>query len=235
MGVLKNILVGSASAWALATFVKKSGDTMTGDLGFSGNGRKITADMSNATRANRFALQTSTTNGNTRVGILPNGTSTLSGVDCYAGTDPDNANFLQVHADGAGPHVGLNSAKTGTGTTRNLVFQIDSVTKAYLDALTFAFNLSGRLEPSSNTESLSANKTLTSTSPQYQFLNPNGSNRDVTLPSATTNMLFFIKNTGSAGNTLTVKDSGGSAVTGGTIANTVIMGFYYNGSSWQLV
>lgn len=32
MGVFKNILKGSASAWALSTFVKKSGDTMTGGL-----------------------------------------------------------------------------------------------------------------------------------------------------------------------------------------------------------
>jgi uncharacterized membrane protein len=34
MSVLKNILKGSASAWALSTFVKKSGDTMTGNLIF---------------------------------------------------------------------------------------------------------------------------------------------------------------------------------------------------------
>lgn len=121
--------------------VNLAGDTMTGNLGFSGNGRKITADMSNATRANRFAFQTSTTNGNTRLGLLPNGTSTLSGVDCYAGTDPDNANFLQVHADGAGPHVGLNSAKTGTGTTRDLVFQIDGTTQGKFNAADGKFNL----------------------------------------------------------------------------------------------
>jgi hypothetical protein len=87
----------------------------------------------------------------------------------------------------------------------------------------------------SNTESLSGTKTLIATSAQYQFLNPNGANRDVTLPSPATNMLFIIKNTGSSGNTLVVKDSGGSAITGGTIANTVTMAFYYNGSSWQLV
>lgn len=214
--------------------VNKAGDTMTGDLGFSSNGRRITGDLSNSTRSNRLSFQSSTTNGNTIVQAIPNGAATIGAFVSYGSSDANNASFLQTHAEN-GLHVGLNSGKTGTGTTRNLVFQIDSVTKAYLDALTFAFNLSGRLEPSSNTESLSATKTLTSTSPQYQFLNPNGSNRDVTLPSATTNMLFIIKNTGSAGNTLTVKDSGGSAITGGTIANTVAMGFYYNGSSWQLI
>lgn len=102
--------------------------------------------------------------------------------------------------------------------------------------VTFAYNIKAKqVRSTSNTESLSGNKTLTTTSEQYQFLNPNGSNRDVILPTAATDMLYFIKNTGSAGNTLIVKDSGGTAVTGGTIANTVIMGFFYNGSSWQLV
>jgi hypothetical protein len=114
--------------------VNKAGDTMTGSLNFSGNGLEITGDFSNATRANRLALQTSTVNGNTRVPILPNGTSRIAGIDCYDGTDPDNASFLQVHADGTGNHVGLNSGKTGTGTTRNLEFQIDGATKAQINA-----------------------------------------------------------------------------------------------------
>jgi len=118
----------------LTTKVNKAGDTMTGSLGFSGSALKITGDFSNATRANRLALQTSTVNGNTRVPILPNGTSRIAGIDCYDGTDPDNASFLQVHADGTGGHVGLNSGKTGTGATRNLEFQIDAATKAKINA-----------------------------------------------------------------------------------------------------
>lgn len=95
--------------------------------------------------------------------------------------------------------------------------------------------ISKRLKPSSNTESLSGSKTLVTTSPQYQFLNPNGSNRDVNLPAAETDMLFTIVNTGSAGNILTVKDSGGTAITNGAIANGITMGFYYNGTNWQIV
>jgi hypothetical protein len=111
-----------------------AGGTLTGNLNFSGNGLEITGDFSNATRANRLSLQTSTVNGSTRVPILPNGNSRIAGVDCYDGTDPDNASFLQVHADGTGGHVGLNSGKTGTGTTRNLEFQIDAATKAKINA-----------------------------------------------------------------------------------------------------
>ena len=110
-----------------------TGGTLTGSLGFNGNGLKITGDFSNATRANRLSLQTSTVNGNTRVPILPNGTSRIAGIDCYDSINPDNASFLQVHADGTGGHVGLNSSKTGTAPTRNLEFQINGVTGAKLN------------------------------------------------------------------------------------------------------
>lgn len=123
----------------LTTKVNKAGDTMTGTLNFSGNGLKVTGDFSNATRANRLALQTSTVNGNTRVPLLPNGTSRLAGIDCHDGVDADNSSFLQVHSDGTNNHAGLNSAKVGTGTTKDLVLQIDSVTRAKLNAANGGF------------------------------------------------------------------------------------------------
>jgi hypothetical protein len=115
--------------------------SLSGNQTFSGVGKKILADFSNATRANRLALQTSTLNGNTRVPLLPNGTSRLAGIDCFDGTDADNASFLQVHSDGTNNHAGLNSAKIGTGTTKDLVFQIDSVTKAKINAADGKFNV----------------------------------------------------------------------------------------------
>ena len=116
-----------------------TGGTLTGNLNFSGNGLDITGDFSNATRANRLALQTSTVNGNTRVPILPNGTSRLAGIDCHDGADADNSSFLQVHSDGTNNHAGLNSAKVGTGTTKDLVLQIDSVTRAKVNAANGGF------------------------------------------------------------------------------------------------
>jgi len=113
--------------------------TMSANFNFSGNGLKVTGDFSNATRANRLALQTSTVNGNTRVPIVPNGTSRLAGIDCHDGADADNSSFLQVHSDGTNNHAGLNSAKVGTGTTKDLVLQIDSVTKAKVNAVDGTF------------------------------------------------------------------------------------------------
>lgn len=92
-----------------------------------------------------------------------------------------------------------------------------------------------QFRPSTNRETLSGNKTIAATDPQFQFLNPGGSARDVTLPSAATDMIFVVKNTGTLGNNLTVKDSGGTAITGGVIANGISMGFCYDGTAWQTI
>jgi len=118
-----------------------TGGTLTGSLNFSGNGLDITGDFSNATRANRLAFQTSTLNGNTRVPILPNGASRLAGIDCFDGTDADNASFLQVYSDGTDNHCGLNSTKVGTGARKDLVFQIDGITKAKINEADGKFNV----------------------------------------------------------------------------------------------
>jgi microcystin-dependent protein len=66
---------------------------------------------------------------------------------------------------------------------------------------------------SANVESLSANKTLTDADAAIQYLNPNGANRDVTLPAlGTGNHQFIITNTAGATYTLTVKTAGAVTV-----------------------
>lgn len=115
--------------------------SLSGNQTFSGLGKKILGDFSNATRANRLAFQTSTVNGNTRVPLLPNGTSRLAGIDVHDGTDADNSSFLQVHSDGTNNHCGLNSTKVGTGARKDLVFQIDGITKAKINEADGKFNV----------------------------------------------------------------------------------------------
>ena len=113
----------------------------TGNLTLSGLGKRLLGDFSNTTRANRFAVQTTTTNGRTRVPIIPNGTSRIAGIDLHDGIDLDNSSFLQVHSDGTDNHCGLNSTKVGTGATKDLAFQIDAVTKAQINAADGKFNI----------------------------------------------------------------------------------------------
>ena len=60
---------------------------LSGNLQFLGSTQRITGDFSNATVANRVIFQTSTTNGNTVLNLIPNGTGTV----CAFGMDSDPA------------------------------------------------------------------------------------------------------------------------------------------------
>lgn len=80
---------------------------------------------------------------------------------------------------------------------------------------------------------MSGNATITAgTSKTYQFFDPNGSDRNVTLPVAATGLTYFIMNIGSA-NTLTVKDNGGSNLA--TILAGNFNTFIYSGSAWRVI
>jgi hypothetical protein len=101
--------------------------SISGNLTLSGSAKRIIGDFSNATRANRVSFQTSTTNGATGINAIPNGTSTVSSFIAYGVSDPDNSSFAQFYADDSS-HVGVNSGKTGTGTTLPFVVQMNSST-----------------------------------------------------------------------------------------------------------
>lgn len=73
--------------------VQKTGDTMTGNLNFSGNGLRITGDFSNATVANRLMVQTTTANSATSFNVIPSGTQTSSNIRAVNNSDPTNAAF----------------------------------------------------------------------------------------------------------------------------------------------
>lgn len=94
--------------------------------------------------------------------------------------------------------------------------------------------LTGLLKLPPTTTTMSGNVTLTSTSNSYQNFDPNGSNRDVTLPTAADGMMFFINHVGSA-NTLTVKNA--AAATVATITNGSAGVFQYDGTAsvWRVL
>ena len=67
--------------------VTSAGSSNSGNLAFTGTGNRITGDFSNATVANRVAIQTSTANSSTVVGILPNGTGTTTALQVNNNSD----------------------------------------------------------------------------------------------------------------------------------------------------
>ena len=87
----------------------------SGNLTFTGTGNRILGDFSNATLANRVAFQSSTTNGNTALVVLPNGTSQVARFQAYNNSDPTNASQAQFSVETTSD-VRLSSGITGTGT-----------------------------------------------------------------------------------------------------------------------
>jgi hypothetical protein len=114
--------IGAAAEADLANYLELIGGTLTGSLAFNGTGLRLNADFSTATNSERFLFRSSTTNGNSYVGVIPNGTGNWSSYNVYSSSDPDNAHYAQFYADGAGNSVGINSKKNGTGTVRPIWF-----------------------------------------------------------------------------------------------------------------
>lgn len=92
----------------------------SGNLTFTGTGNRILGDFTNATIANRAAFQSSTTNGNSVVGVLPNGTATGSSLQVYNNATPTNASLGSWEVSST--LVTLASAITGSGTYLPLTF-----------------------------------------------------------------------------------------------------------------
>ena len=87
---------------------------VNGDLNFYGNARRITGDFSNATIANRVMFQSSTTNGNTIVSALPNGTSSIAQLQLFNASDLTNAGQFQIAAGAVEMQILANRQGTGT-------------------------------------------------------------------------------------------------------------------------
>ena len=103
----------------------------TGSLSFTGTGKTITGDFTNATVSNRLNFQTSTTNSSTGIYALPNGTSTAAAWQATNNSDPTNASKVLIAAESAS--MQLVSGRNGSGTYLPLVFYTNGAEKMRLD------------------------------------------------------------------------------------------------------
>jgi len=115
-GTIDNTAIGGATP-AAGSF---SSLTDSGNLNFTGTGNRITGDFSNATVANRVLLQSSTTNGNTIVAAIPNGTSVSAAIWAMNNSDPTNAGRARMTASST--EISLISDYNGTGTYLPMTF-----------------------------------------------------------------------------------------------------------------
>jgi hypothetical protein len=95
-----------------------SGDqSFAGNLVFSSTAQRITGDFTNATLTNRVAFQTSTTNGNTVIEVIPNGTNTTSQINLESDSAIANGTILSFATNNAGSATaGISAGIRGTGT-----------------------------------------------------------------------------------------------------------------------
>lgn len=107
-------------------------DIGSGNLNFSGAAQRITGDFSNATIANRVAFQTSTTNGNTIVGFIPNGTATQSRLNVFNNVDTTNYSVGSLLISST--EVRLVSDASGTGTSLPMTFYTGGSERMRIDS-----------------------------------------------------------------------------------------------------
>jgi hypothetical protein len=107
-------------------------DIGSGNLNFSGISQRITGDMSNATVTNRFAFQSSTTNGSTILTVLPNGTSVVSGIGIEGDSAQTNGSFLGIVLQASG-EARFTSGIRGTGTYLPITFHTSGSEKLRID------------------------------------------------------------------------------------------------------
>ena len=95
------------------------------------NGSKFIGDFSNATLSNRPMFQTNTTNGNTAVSVIPNGTATSAYISAHNSSDMTNYSICSISCTPTSARVSSSSA----GTTPNipLNFFVAGIDRATLD------------------------------------------------------------------------------------------------------
>lgn len=120
----------------LGSYLPLAGGTLTGNLAFNGAALRLLGDFSNAGHVNRLLLKSSTTNGETNVGAVPNGTGTFASYIVYDTVDPDNAASFQMFADHTNSLVGFNTSSRGSGVTKSITFQFNGTTALSINSST---------------------------------------------------------------------------------------------------
>ena len=104
---------------------------VNGNVAITGSARRITGDFSNATIASRAMFQSSTVNGSTVIGFIPNGTSVSSQLALFANSDPTNTSFLQIVSNTT--EAKFAATITGTGTYLPMTFYTGGSERMRLD------------------------------------------------------------------------------------------------------
>jgi hypothetical protein len=100
---------------ATGIVIDTSGNTaIANTLSFTGTGARIRGDFSNGTVVNRTAFQTSTTNDNTFIPVIGNGTGVSNGIEICNSSDAGNAGILQMSSRTTDTRIAANARGVGS-------------------------------------------------------------------------------------------------------------------------
>lgn len=97
-----------------------------GSMQFAASAVRLIADLSNATVANRFLFQDGTTNNNSIVGVIPNGSGTTAGFAAYNSSNTAATSILVAQVTASAAQI--NSTQSG-GTSMPLQLQYGGTTR----------------------------------------------------------------------------------------------------------
>jgi hypothetical protein len=118
---------------------------VNGNVQISGSTPRLLANMS-GTQSSRFAIQNSTTNGNTRFFLYPNGTGNISAINGINNSDPNASDYQSFDLAVIGTtDVRLRSSKSGSGSFLPITFHTSDNERVRIDS-------SGRLLVGTSTD-----------------------------------------------------------------------------------
>jgi hypothetical protein len=207
-------VLGVASATSLTT---------SGDITLTGTGRRIIADMSNGTISNRFGFQTSITDQNTVMSVIPNGTAVTSAIRAFGGSNVDNTNYGGILASSTG--IVIESSKTGTGTTQPFFIRIGGTDVIIVGTNNILSLYKGADVASASTISATGNTFVITGTTTISNISLTGISPGTVLTMITQSAVTFDE----TGN-ITVQGSGSSLT---TVAGDVLIAVY-DGTKWRI-
>lgn len=97
-----------------------------GNLSFGTTFQRLQADFTNANHPSRLMLRSSTANGETTVGLMPNGSSTTAGMKYYGLDGAANCAVLAITVAGTSGFIDQNTV--GSGTQGSLSLRVAGAT-----------------------------------------------------------------------------------------------------------
>jgi hypothetical protein len=133
-GLTSQIQYNNGGVFAGASGITTNGTNLTvaGTLTLSGLNRRIVGDFTSVPFNNRTLVQTSTVNGTTSLGIIPNGTNTISNVAVFSSQDADNASIGLMSVDLPQGVMNIGCEKSGTGAYLPIRMRTNGVEQARL-------------------------------------------------------------------------------------------------------